>query len=148
MKFRKAVSKEVGGFTLIEVLVAAMILFSSLAVIALIYRGALVASDKAEKHVEIANIVPNILTKVQREIRAQSAQEKSTISGKGNDWGVEYSWSANLLVYKSPLPIYDVELGSFTEKPKKYKYWQVKLVTFIGNTQQQFSYNEVSWNDS
>nr|WP_206484699.1 prepilin-type N-terminal cleavage/methylation domain-containing protein [Thalassotalea sp. G2M2-11] len=148
MNYKSVVAKNHKGFTLIEVLVAAMILFSSLAIISVIYRSALIASDKAEKHVNIANIVPNILTNVQLDIRSQANQDNKFISGKGADWGAEYSWSANLIDYKSPLPVYDIDTGNFTEKAKKYKYWQVSLIVFIGKTQQQFSYNEVSWNDS
>ena len=46
------------GFTLIEVLVASMILFATIASSGVLYSGSLLASEKATQNIKISNVIP------------------------------------------------------------------------------------------
>lgn len=135
------------GFTLIEVLVAAVILFSSLATISMIYRGAFISSEKAEKHVYISGTLPSVLSSIKRAIKVNSQLSKHELSGSGNAWQIDYSWTAKLIEFKSAPEKLDVDSGDFITPPKKYKLWQVKLNLSYKGIQKAYSYKELGWNN-
>ena len=64
--------KTQAGFTLIEILVASVILFASLAVVSMIYRGAYLSSEKATQHVNISKVLPAVLSTIEYEIQQHS----------------------------------------------------------------------------
>jgi prepilin-type N-terminal cleavage/methylation domain-containing protein len=75
------------GFTLVEVLIAAVIVFSALSVGMLVYRTSLIAVDRIEANVVIADALPAIMAAVKTQIAERKRQ------GQGNfGSAVEYSW--------------------------------------------------------
>jgi prepilin-type N-terminal cleavage/methylation domain-containing protein len=136
------------GFTLIEILVASMILFASFATVALLYRGALLSSDKAANHLQISAVVPEVLGQVRKSIRMQGKQPLEQLQGSGAMWQVRFEWQAQLEEFKAPAPIFDVDTGQYIEQPAKYKLWLVDLTLDHDGTQREYSFEELSWNDS
>tara|TARA_R110002167_G_scaffold366448_1_gene597401 strand:- start:23487 stop:23936 length:450 start_codon:yes stop_codon:yes gene_type:complete len=134
------------GFTLIEVLVAAVILFTSIALVSNVYRGAFLSSDKADKHLVINSVLPAILATVRDDIRTQSYLADSVIKRNSNMWGINYKWEANLIDFKSAPERFDVDFGYLVTPPKKYKLWHVTLIISKGNSFKTFNYNELGWN--
>ena len=68
------------GFTLVELLIATIILFSSLAAVSLIYRGAFIASEKASNHVKMVANLPALITQIQQQIKlSTSAREQRVV---------------------------------------------------------------------
>lgn len=135
------------GFTLIEVLVAAVILFSSLATISMIYRGSFISSEKAEKHVNISGTLPSVLASIKRVIKVQSKFSKEELIGSGNAWQVDYSWTAKLIDFSSAPEKLDVDSGDFIKPPRKYKLWQVELNLSYRGITKAYSYKELGWNN-
>jgi len=135
------------GFTLLEILVASVILFSSMAVVSLIYRGALVSSEKANTHVLISGVVPAVLNTIREKIRQQSDQQQTEIIGNGIAWDVNYHWSAKLLNLKSAPPTFDSETGNNEVSPEKYKLWQVDLQLTLKGIKRDYHFKELSWNE-
>ena len=77
------------GFTLVEVLIAAVIVFSAISVGMLVYRTSLKSVDRIEVNVAIADALPNIMAAV----KTQIAQQKRR--GQGNfGRAIEYNWTA------------------------------------------------------
>jgi len=135
------------GFTLIEVLVAAVILFASIATVSMIYRGAFLSSEKANKHVTISGVMPSIMANIRANIRAQGNSFESQLSNQGNAWNVEYKWQANLVQHKSAPQRLDVDSGDYVNPPMKYKLWQVELdVQYQYNTK-HYQFYEMSWSN-
>jgi hypothetical protein len=139
--------KTVSGFTLIEVLVASVILFSSISVISLIYKGAYLTSVKASAHMAVSGAIPIILTKVEDAIRAEGDTSSLQLTGDGIVWGVQYSWQAELQQFKAAPNLFDPDSGKDVETPKKYKLWQVDLSVRHKSLKQSYKYNELSWNE-
>ncbi|WDE03952.1 prepilin-type N-terminal cleavage/methylation domain-containing protein [Thalassomonas viridans] len=133
------------GFTLIEVLVASAILFSSIAVVSLIFKSSYLASEKAELRVGQAGLLPALLKLVQAEIRSKSDDDNDKISGQGTIWGQNYQWDANLIAFRAAPDKFDIDIGKMQSYPKKYKLWQVKLRLGNGKGVRDFQYYELSW---
>lgn len=135
------------GFTLIEILVASVILFSTIAIVTVIYKNAMLVSEKANNHVVISGFVPIMLSNIRQEIRGQGDIETQLLKGSGNSWGVDYRWSANLIEFKSAAVRYDPDTGKDVSYPAKYKLWNVILNLNLNGTQQQHQFKELSWNE-
>ena len=142
---RNMISK---GFTLIEVLVASVILFASIAAVTMVYRGAYLSSAKAEQHVTLAGLVPIILANAMQDIRAQGNSLETEITQNGRVWGTKYKWQANLIAFKSAPKRFDPDDGKYITQPAKYKLWQVKLQIDHKSTTQHYEFHELSWTDA
>ncbi|ATC93391.1 type IV pilus modification PilV family protein [Pseudoalteromonas tunicata] len=135
------------GFTLIEVMIASVILFSSISVLALIYKGVVVSTIKAEEHVSISFAVPFIQKEIRKNILSNTKPDSESMSGQGNILNAKYKWSANVTLYESPPKSYDPETGALVTHPKKYKKWLVDLSISVNSTNQSYQYGEVSWHE-
>lgn len=135
------------GFTLIEILVATVILFTSIATVSVIYKGAYLSAEKANAHVTISGVIPMVLNNIRQDIRAQGNSELTELSGKELAWGVNYNWSAAQIAFKAPPDVYDPDNGNMLSSPNKYKLWQVDLIVSYKVARKSYQYNELSWND-
>ncbi|WP_281556601.1 prepilin-type N-terminal cleavage/methylation domain-containing protein [Thalassomonas sp. RHCl1] len=133
------------GFTLIEVLVASAILFSSIAVVSLIFKSSYLASQKAELRVGQAGLVPALLKLVQAEIRRKTDDNNDKISGQGVIWGQNYQWNASLIAFRAAPDKFDIDIGKMQSYPKKFKLWQVQLRLGSEKGARDFQYHELSW---
>jgi len=136
------------GFTLIEVLVASVILFTAVATVSMVYRGAYISSEKANNHVVISGMLPSLLTKIQVDIRSKGMFPETQIFGEGSSWGVDYQWQADLLEHKSAPTKLDPDSGSYVTPPQKYYLWLVNLSLHYKGMSKKYSFRELSWNDS
>lgn len=135
------------GFTLIEVMVATVILISSIAVMSMVYRGAFISSKKANEYVKITGYLPSVLASVRYDIRQQGNSELSQLNNNGDAWDVTYKWQANLIDFQSAPEKFDDESASFITPAKKYKLWQVDLTLQRDTLTKHYSFKELSWNN-
>ena len=135
------------GFTLIEVMVAAVILFSVIATVSMVYRGAFLSSEKANNHVNLTSVLPAVLATIKQELQDISRSSETEISHSANAWQIKYQWTAKLLKFKSAPEKLDVDTGNFVKPPLKYKLWQVELALEFNGLTKQYSYNELGWTD-
>lgn len=135
------------AFTLIEIMVAAVILFSSIATVSMIYRGAFTSSEKANAHVTISGVIPAVLSQIREQVRAQGNSTQTELRGEGVSWGINYQWSAQQVALKAAPPFFDMESGNTVDAPLKYKLWQVDLVLINQGLNKTYQFKEVSWNE-
>ena len=133
------------GFTLIEVLVAATILFAVIAMVSLLFRTAYVASAKAQQRVEQAGVLPTLLQLVQSDLRAKTNGNLTELTGEGLIWQLPYQWQANLLEFKAPVDKFDAEMGITDKYAPRYQLWQVNLLLGSGKSALDYHYTEFSW---
>lgn len=136
------------GFTLIEVLVASVILFSSIATVSMIYRGAYLSSDQANQHIITQAALPSILANVRNDIRAQNSNEQKELIGEGNSWNTAYKWKATLILFKSAPEKLDPDSSDSVVPPLKYKLWDVTLILKTDEMEKNYKYKELSWNNA
>ena len=141
-------NKSQRGFTLIEVLVASVILFATIAIVSDMFRGSFISSEKANRHVTISGITPIALKQIQAALRYQAKNAEQSISGDNKYWGVNVHWEAQQVAFKSAPQLYDYDLSTYQQMPNKYTLWQVSAKFSYGTTIIEHSFYEVSWNES
>ena len=128
------------GFTLIEVLIASVILF---AIITLLYQAiaqSTYSSKIARDNLEINSVMPLITGKIKGQLRGRFFQEKS--SGEGHLLSINYTWQATQLKEK---PIVQSFSDQAFENNTNIYLWEVKLILLTQNKKQEITYQEVSW---
>lgn len=139
--------KKQTGFTLIEVLVASIILFSSIAIVGVIYKGVIIATVKSEKQVHISSVVPEGVKKIQKELRNKKNNVSTEAQGSLSLLGVNAKWHAVLIKTKLPPETYDPDSGNLVQVNKKYSLWKVNVQFEYKKTIQEYSFNEFTWNE-
>ncbi len=148
MKKSKPQIKLEHGFTLVEVLVASVILFSTIAVVSMVYRGAFISSEKATSHIAITGVLPSVLANIKQSIRAKGNSPSTELSGNSNAWDVSYQWRASLVSFKSPPDRFEEGSNVLVTPPEKYKLWQVELAIEKSGLVKSYQFKELSWNDN
>ena len=130
------------GFTLIEVLVASFILFLVIASVTLVYRGALLSSNKAERSLRFIALVEPISEQIRFQLRTAN---QASLNGSGSMGEVNYEWSASHLAQGQSLAVVDSETGAATTNGRAFYLWTINLELKLGNARRNFEFNEVSW---
>lgn len=131
------------GFTLIEVLIAATILFTVIAVVSQSYRNAATASEKARRSVELVGVVPLLLDTIRFRLREADINQTIEQQGVLNDF--EFSWQAQVVKKGGPPDRLDPEDGGVVSFDDKFYLWQVELTLSKQQYSQQFRFNELTW---
>ena len=133
------------GFTLIEVLIAAVILFMTIAVTTLVYRSALLSTRKAEQSILSSGYLPMIVDDISEVIKQKDTGTETVISGDGITMQIQYDWQASLLQAKSAPSTLDSFTGAVIKQPPRYRLWQVTLDIKTGTNTKQFVYEDLSY---
>ena len=127
------------GFTLIEVLVAGLIMFLVLSSMSLVYRGALLSSGKAEKSLSLTAAVPSIRALITESFRDGRLGESSSAEGRYGD--LDYKWSATL-THKGQSAV----VGTGRSDLNTYYFlWDVELTVIRGSLVKNYQFRELSW---
>jgi len=133
--------KSVMGFTLIEVLIASFIMFISLAAFTLVFRSALLSSEKAELNVSSAAYTNLIVGKISSELK--NSHQLTTSQGTGLLLGRKYQWQARVISATNPPARYFGNVLAQAEH--QAKLWQVNLSVQVGNKLSDYSFEEITW---
>jgi prepilin-type N-terminal cleavage/methylation domain-containing protein len=136
-------SKKSSGFTLIEVMIAGVILFIALTSMTLVYRTAAISSMKASSNVNFSSNIGLIMNTIQGQIRNNNITEETM--GSGVVGGASYQWSTKLIENKGAAKRFDVDEGMWVEQPKKFYLWHVELVVEQEQRIRTYHFKELSW---
>ena len=140
MKFRYR-----SGFTLVEALIAATIMFATIAVISDTYRASLAASRKAEITVRSLAPLRAILSVVQQRLAQEPAAD---LKGKGEIMGVSYFFVAKAIDYLPPASRFDPDTGEFVRYQPRYRLYDVSLRLGFSGSTRDYTYREIAWTPS
>jgi prepilin-type N-terminal cleavage/methylation domain-containing protein len=130
------------GFTLLEVLIAATILFTVLAVATETYRNSLLASRRAEALVGMLTPLPLITSSIRDRLRADPVER---LDGRAELLGVRYEWEATTVRYAPPARRFDADFGDFRDYPPRFRLYDVRLKLARGDQERVFLYQELAW---
>lgn len=133
--------KNIGGFSLLEVLLAGFILFSVLATTTLVYRGALIASGKAEITLEMVSAASSIKRIVREEFR-EGILAGITV-GRGEFGELSYLWTATVVFEGQPEPLMQEE--GFLGADFRYLLWHISFEVQRGDIRRSYYFREISW---
>ncbi|WP_258404997.1 type IV pilus modification PilV family protein [Shewanella psychrotolerans] len=130
------------GFTLIEVLIAATILFAVIGVVSQTYRSATIASSKATRSAELLGITPLLLDTIRFRLKMEKTDKPIDDEGILN--GFEFQWRAHVIKKGAPPSRFgsDGEMVSFDNK---FYLWQVKIAVKKQDYSQTFEFEELTW---
>ncbi len=130
------------GFTLLEVLIAATILFTALAVATETYRSNLVASSRAEALVSMLTPLPLITSSIRSQLRSNPVEK---LDGGSELLGVRYEWEANTVRYGAPPRRFDPDATDFITYQPRFRLYDIRLTLHRGPQQRVFLYQEMAW---
>ena len=133
------------GFTLIEVLIAGVILFMVIAVTTLVYRSALLSSNKAEQVLAITGYLPIIIDNITEDLQQQDTGRQNNLQGEGLSMQVAYSWHARLIQANSALSVIDSFTGELLVQPARYRLWEIKLELTLGDSTRHYEYEDFTY---
>lgn len=134
--------KRQAGFTLLEVLIAATILFTVLAVATETYRNALLASSRAEGVVNLLTPLPLITASIRSQLRSNPV---ATLDGAAELLGVSYEWQATTARYGAPARRFDPDFADFRDYPPRFRLYDVRLTLAKAGQERVFLYQELAW---
>jgi len=136
-------TSNIKGFTLLEVLVAFVILISAISISTVSFRGSILSSHKAVQNIEIYAQTESIINLVKSEIRHLSIETNEVLLGKGQQGSILYSWRAELIKYESAPRTF--RNGEFYTPEKRFKLWNVSLTLSAGAFEKSVKYKELGW---
>ncbi len=131
------------GFTLIEVLIASVILFLFLALASEAFSQSALSSRKAERAAKVAAIVPLMIENIR--VQIVEAEQVSDLGSEGVLFELNYAWRAKLLKRLKPPRRFDPDENEFKEYDERFNLWQVDVTVGEGTYQRSWQYEEVSW---
>ncbi len=138
--------REQRGFTLIEVLIAAVIMFTVLATATVSLRGAMHASERASRKTELLAPLPWITPTIRERLREHPGDNLAAErSGEGVVFGVEYRFHASLVRSGAPPSRFDVDAAEFVEYAPRFGLYDVELELERQGEKSRFVYQELAW---
>lgn len=131
------------GFTLIEVLIAATILFAVIGVVSQTYRGATIASSKATRSAELLGITPLLLDTIRFRLKMEKTDRQIDDEGVLN--GFEFQWNAHVIKKGAPPSRFSPDDGEIVSFDNKFYLWQVNLTVKKQDYSQTFEFEELTW---
>ncbi len=131
------------GFTLIETLVAALIMFMVLAVCTQLYHSSVVASKKATSSLILLGRFEEARVLVKNEILLR--HHSDSIAFTGQMGGISYKVEAELIARGTRQKVFNPETGNFDQPEEIYKLWDVNLLLMNANSKRAIKYKELSW---
>ncbi len=141
MQYTTSQMKSIKGFTLIEVLIASVILFLFLAIASQAFNQSATASRKAERAAKIAGLIPLLTENIRNKIIA--AKQTSVQNDSGSLLDLSYQWEATLLERLGPPIRPYVEIEDDTSD--RFNLWQVNVIVSDGSYQRRWQYEELTW---
>lgn len=131
------------GFTLVEVMIASVILFGSLVAITEGYRTSVEASRRAEATIRMVTPLPLIVSQI-RESILSDPQEANR--GAGQMLGVSFRYEAVLSKSAAALPPPDPEGAVSPNLPERYRLYDIRVSLEVrGVAVREFVYQELVW---
>jgi prepilin-type N-terminal cleavage/methylation domain-containing protein len=130
------------GFTLVEVLIAATILFTVIAVAAESYRAALLSSRRAEAVVAMLAPLPLVTAAVRSALRDDPAERRE---GAAEILGVQYRFEATTARFAPPPARLDPDTGEYRQYAPRFRLYDVRITLQYRGQSRDYVYQELAW---
>lgn len=133
------------GLTVVEVLIAAVMIFSVMTVVSEGYRASLLASRKSTELEALLAPLPLVLNRVRSDLRDGVAKDRTEFQNDGTILSVEYRYIARSEKFKPPMSGYDFATDQIRDYAPRYHLFHVMLTLKFGSTERSFEYRELAW---
>lgn len=129
MKINHACKK---GFALLELLVAMVILFGTVALAASVVGTVSKSAQTSYRAIHLARFKPMLASQIEY-MAKNEAQQFRQESHQGRIWDINYQWTAEPTVASRGPRYFDDADGRYVDSPYQFTLWQVTLLmTFDG----------------
>jgi prepilin-type N-terminal cleavage/methylation domain-containing protein len=129
------------GFTLIEVMISAVILFSALAITAELFKASSFSADKAARSAKFYQIHPAAISAIRLSLKEVAHNNPATnFTDEVMLFGINYHWQAELQSLLSPAAQGDESPGE-----PRFALYQVQVLAKKANKEQRFSFQVATW---
>lgn len=135
----------VRGFTLLEVLVSAVILFLVIAMLTQIFATSSRASKAAERTVKVTSSMPLFVQSIKEKLVNETPDIGATQSGEGRLLDLRYEWTAEVIEFKAPPDRLDIDIGRNVSYQPKFALWRVELIIGQNEYERAVTYKEFTW---
>ncbi|MEW6983267.1 prepilin-type N-terminal cleavage/methylation domain-containing protein [Colwelliaceae bacterium 6471] len=112
------------GFTLVEVLIAAVILFSALAITADLYKASSFSANKITQKARYYQATPIVISTIKAEITALAKESKQpSYNGQFYILGMKYNWSAERIAFQPRVKTID----DVMDLPSQFGLYRVNI---------------------
>ncbi len=130
------------GFTLLEVLLAALIMFTVLSLSALAVQTFRLSSHKSERLIKALTPVRAMTLQIKQQLQQEHGD---ALAGHGSMQDVSFHWQATLLEQKAAPIQMDPDTGLVSSSAPRFKLFQIELtLSYQGFTSTKV-YKEVIW---
>lgn len=133
------------GLTLVEVLIAAVMIFSVMTVVSEGYRASLIASRKSTELETLLAPLPLVLSRVRTDLRDGAAKGRMEFQDEGTILSVDYRYIARSENFKPPISGYDFATDQIRDYAPRYHLFRVMLTLKFGSMEREFEYRELAW---
>lgn len=130
------------GFTLIEILVAAVILFMAVTSGLLVYQSSLDNNLRVQKRYEMMTMTEMVVGNIKSSIRSGRQ------SGSVQLGDITVNWSSKIIKTSAPPSRFDPNETEFVSYKPRYQLHEVDVAMRNGEYRYSFSYKEVAWPSS
>lgn len=130
------------GFTLIETLIASVIMFTAIGLAVLAYQSSNKAVEASEQTLLMLTPVPLLLDTIEQRLQNVPAQRYSEA---GTALGIAYQWTAEPAAMFAPESRFDPERGDFVQYSPRYVMYNIRLELSVGNRVKTFEYQRLGW---
>lgn len=131
------------GFTLIEVLIASVILIFSISTLSLVISTTNHTKLIVDKRAQILWQVPFLMDQI--DLTIKQAEKTDQLSDSGYLINASYSWTAEIVNKGNAPGVIDQETGQARSGNSLFNLWQVSLTIESGNWQKQYQLMGLSW---
>ncbi len=128
------------GFTLVEVLIAGVILFTSLGLVYSAFSQSVMNTEKAQKVIELNGSIPLIVSKVKADLNNKLG--KTLRQGRGIIGNTYYEWRTHEVKND---PILQYASSDVSTSGNAVKLLEVHITLEVDDTKRTFSFKEVVW---
>ncbi len=131
------------GFTLVEVLIAAVILFSALAIVADLYKASSFTANKVTNKANFYQATTNVISTIKADIHQRVQERKSPeFTGSFSSGGIDYEWQAVRTSFKSRVRT----LEDVIEPPAQFGLYEVNVTASREQSAPEFlSFKVATW---
>ncbi|MGM0906965.1 MAG: type II secretion system protein [Pseudomonadota bacterium] len=136
------------GFTLIEVLVAATILFLVVTTAMVSFQTAMEGTQKASRFLQLTKVIEPVKQNIKQHLlELGKGQLQAKYQGEQHLAAVNVSWEATQVESAPPPERFDPNREMFTQYKKRYYLYLVELTLTQGDLTRQFEYEQLVWQE-
>lgn len=133
------------GFTLVEVLIASVILFAAIGIASVAFQSGTKTMSSAAETSLLLRPLPLLLDEIEQSLRGVPIQSHKKV---GVVLGVQYQWSAEPATRFAPPARFDPDKSEYIEYEERFALYNVTLTLMYQRKQKKYDFQKLGWSEA